>query len=153
MKSKYPLVHWTEEQLALAIKLFQEGFSPFVIGNRLNPKRTRTSVMNKLHHQGLFFKESRINPYAKPSKIVRDTSTSIINRCDEKYGKVNPFLLAETELRQDFKTFHDTKFYKGKRLRTYADWTPAIQDLNRLRDMQGLAQITYNREWAINGAN
>jgi hypothetical protein len=75
----------------------------------------------------------------------------LVNSGDEMFGKSNPFISAKRhpDLCHHFTSNNGIKYYKGIKLNTYADWTPAIRDLNRIRKAQGLKQFDYVAEWAI----
>jgi hypothetical protein len=75
----------------------------------------------------------------------------LINSSDEMFGKSNPFsaVLEHMELRKHFEDNNGVRYYKGKKLATFQDWTPAIRDLNRLRRNAGFPQFDYVADWII----
>lgn len=74
---------------------------------------------------------------------------ALVNSPSEDYGKSNPFIAAENhpDLRQHFENNHGVKYYKGKKLATYAEWTPVMRDYNTIMRKHGGKVFDYVQSW------
>jgi hypothetical protein len=145
-RSKFP--DFDSRMLPRIQQMYDQGKSVSEICSTLSIHKA--TLLKATKHLGLLFCNRQ---YYESTKKIREEAIPErrdINTAFCKFGKLNPFLAAETHhlLAPHFTTYRGAKYYKGKLLIMQV-WFEAIRDLNTIYKERGEKQLDYCQDWVV----